>query len=26
LLKDYPTHVEPLERRWLGDAARYGDV
>jgi len=26
LLKDYPAHVEPLERRWLGDAARYGDV
>ncbi len=26
LLKDYPSHVEPLERRWLGDAARYGDV
>ncbi len=26
LLKDYPAHIEPLERRWLGDAARYGDV
>jgi len=26
LLQDYPSHVEPLERRWLGDAARFGDV
>ena len=26
LLKEYPAHVEPLERRWLGDAAHYGDV
>ncbi len=26
LLAEYPDHVEPLERRWLGDAARYGEV
>lgn len=26
LLADYPTHVTPLIRRWLGDAGRYGQV
>jgi ATP-dependent DNA helicase RecG len=26
LLADYPEHAEPLIRRWLGDAGRYGHV
>ncbi len=26
LLVDYPGHVAPLIRRWLGDAGRYGEV
>jgi ATP-dependent DNA helicase RecG len=26
LLRDYPDHVEPLIRRWLGQAGRYGQV
>ena len=26
LLVDYPEHVAPLIRRWLGDAGRYGEV
>jgi len=26
LLRNYPAHVQPLIRRWLGDAARYGNV
>ena len=26
LLAEHPAHVAPLVRRWLGDAARYGDV
>jgi len=26
LFKHWPDHVEPLVRRWIGDAARYGDV
>ncbi len=26
LLVDYPDHVAPLIRRWLGDAGRYGEV
>jgi ATP-dependent DNA helicase RecG len=26
LLADAPEHVEPLIRRWIGDAARYGNV
>ena len=26
LLADFPTHVDPLIRRWLGHADRYGEV
>ena len=26
LLRDYPAHAAPLIRRWLGEAARFGDV
>ncbi len=26
LLRDYPSHVTPLIRRWLGEAGRFGDV
>ncbi len=26
LFQHWPDHVEPLVRRWIGDAARYGDV
>ncbi|MGB5304709.1 MAG: ATP-dependent DNA helicase RecG [Gammaproteobacteria bacterium] len=26
LLESYPGHVPPLIRRWLGEAAQYGDV
>jgi ATP-dependent DNA helicase RecG len=26
LLDDDPAVVEPLIRRWIGDAARYGNV
>lgn len=26
LMQDYPAQVAPIIRRWLGDAARYGDV
>ena len=26
LLRDYPRHVAPLIRRWLGDGVRYGTV
>ena len=26
LMQDYPGHVSPLVRRWLGEATRYGEV
>ena len=26
LFQHWPEHVEPLVRRWIGDATRYGDV
>ena len=26
LLRDYPAHVAPLIRRWLGEAVQFGDV
>jgi ATP-dependent DNA helicase RecG len=26
LLRNYPQHVQPIIRRWLGRAVRYGDV
>ena len=26
LLRDFPAHVAPLVRRWLGEAQRFGDV
>ncbi len=26
LSRDYPAHVQPIVRRWLGDTERYGDV
>lgn len=26
LLLDYPSHIDPLIRRWLGEGTRYGDV
>ncbi|MEK7322055.1 MAG: ATP-dependent DNA helicase RecG [Pseudomonadota bacterium] len=26
LLRDYPSHVAPLIRRWLGEAVQFGDV
>ncbi|MEO5573744.1 MAG: ATP-dependent DNA helicase RecG [Gammaproteobacteria bacterium] len=26
LLQDYPTHVQPLIKRWLNNAAQYGEV
>ncbi len=26
LFEHWPEHVEPLVRRWVGDATRYGDV
>ncbi len=26
LLRDYPSHVTPLIRRWLGEGIRYGNV
>ncbi len=26
LLRDHPTHVGPLIRRWLGEAVQFGDV
>jgi ATP-dependent DNA helicase RecG len=26
LLRDYPGHVNPLVRRWIGEATRYADV
>ncbi|WP_126452393.1 ATP-dependent DNA helicase RecG [Sulfuriflexus mobilis] len=26
LMQDYPGHVDPLVRRWIGEATRYADV
>ena len=26
LLRDYPDHIAPLIRRWLGEAVQFGDV
>jgi ATP-dependent DNA helicase RecG len=26
MLRDYPAHVEPLIRRWLGERELYGNV
>lgn len=26
LMQDYPGHVNPLVRRWIGEASRYADV